>query len=124
MEEKILTEEQRSKINQLEFYYKEATKYVRPATDNELFSLVVKLDESIRRRATAMAVSQGIFGGLLLFTGYNFLTRLSGSFLAGIIIFCIGAVNIALSYPLYNHLVAKIRKKYAPVVLTVTKYLG
>ena len=124
MEEKILTEEQRSKIHQLEFYYKEATKYVRPATDNELFSLVVKLDESIRRRATAMAVSQGICGGLLLFTGYNFLTRLSGSFLAGIIIFCIGAVNIALSYPLYNHLVAKIRKKYAPVVLTVTKYLG
>ena len=68
--------------------------------------------------------SKGIFGGLLLFTGYNFLTRLSGSFLAGIIIFCIGAVNIALSYPLYNHLVAKARKKYAPVVLTVTKYLG
>ena len=124
MEEKLLTEEQKSRIHQLEFYYKEATKYVRPATDNELFSLVVKLDENIRRRATAMAVAHGIFGGLLLFTGYNFLTRLSGSFLAGIIIFCIGAVNIALSYPLYNHLVAKARKKYAPVVLTVTKYLG
>ncbi|SHI77128.1 hypothetical protein [Pseudobutyrivibrio xylanivorans] len=124
MEEKLLTEEQKSRIHQLEFYYKEATKYVRPATDNELFSLVVKLDENIRRRATAMAVAQGIFGGLLLFTGYNFLTRLSGSFLAGIIIFCIGAVNIALSYPLYNHLVTKARKKYAPVVLTVTKYLG
>ena len=34
MEEKLLTEEQKSRIHQLEFYYKEATKYVRPATDN------------------------------------------------------------------------------------------
>lgn len=124
MTEKLLTEEQKSKIHQLEFYYMEATKIVSPATDNELFFLVFKLDERLRRQAMAMAISQGIFGGLLLFTGYNFLTRLSSSFLAGIIIFCIGAINIALSYPLYNHLVIRTRRKYAPVVLTVTKYLG
>ncbi len=123
MGEILLTEEQKGKVRQLEFNYKAATKYMRPASGNELFALVMQLDGNLRKRAKARAVAQGIFGGLLLFTGYNFLTVLSDSFLAGIIIFCIGAVNVALAYPFYNWLLTSARKKYAPVVLTVTKYL-
>ena len=124
MVETKLTEEQIKKVRQLEFLYcNAAPSYIKPA-DNELLFRVLKLDEEIRRHALAKALAEGIFGSLLLITGFNLLTKLSGSFLAGIIIFCIGAIILATSYPLYNFLIQRKRKKYAPVVLTVTKYLG
>lgn len=122
--EKSLTEEQINKVHQLEFFYMDAAKSFVPASDNELYSRVMRLDENLRRHAKAKAISEGIVGFLLLITGFNLLTMVSGSFLAGIIFFCIGAINLALSYPLYNMLLSKSRRKYAPVVLTITEYLG
>ncbi len=119
-----LTEEQKKEIHQLEFYYREASNASISASDADLFKRVVTLDNNLKRRAFARAFAEGIFGFLLLITGYNFLTILSHAFLAGIVIFCVGAIILASSYPLYNLLLHKSRKKYAPVVLTVTTFLG
>ncbi len=119
-----LTEEQKKKIRQLEFYYKEADKSSLVASDDDLFKRVISLDNTLKRHALAKSVSNGILGFLLLITGYNFLTALKHSFLAGIIFFCIGAIVLAFSYPLYNMLLYKSRKKYAPVVLAITNFLS
>ncbi len=119
-----LTEEQKREIRQLEFYYKEADKSSIIPSDDDLFKRVIILDNTLKRHALVRAVSNGIVGFLLLITGYNYLIIINNSFLAGIIFFCIGAIVMAWSYPLYNMLLYKSRKKYAPVVLAITNFLS
>ncbi|MCR5416216.1 MAG: hypothetical protein K6E79_05410 [Pseudobutyrivibrio sp.] len=119
-----LTEEQINKIHQLDFFYKEASRDFSVATNNELYTRVMTLDATLKARALTLSISDGIAGGLLLITGYNFLTMINREFLPGIIFFSIGAILLAGAYPLYNYSLQKNRKKFAPVVLTVTKLLG
>ncbi len=119
-----LTEEQKKEIRKLEFYYKDAVKFSVNSNKDDLFSRVITLDNTLKKHALARAICNGIFGFLLLITGYNFLTLLAHAFLPGIIFFCLGAIALALSYPLYNMLLNKSRKKYAPVVLAITSFLS
>ncbi len=118
-----LTDEQKQHIQQLDFYYKEASGIFSSSSNKELYSRLLDLDEGIRKKALHCSVLVGLSGLLLLTTGYNFLTRLSNSFVEGIIFFCLGAILFAGAYPLYNFLLRKNRKKYAPVVLTISEYL-
>ncbi|MCR5747471.1 MAG: hypothetical protein K6G03_07150 [Lachnospiraceae bacterium] len=119
-----LTVEQKQKIHQLEFFYHEEESSKVLPSDNELFDRVFKLDEEIRKKALNRSVFEGSIGFMVLVTGINLLVNLKSAFLAGIIFFCVGAVLLAGAYPLYNHLLRKDRKKYAPVVLTITNYLA
>ncbi len=124
MEKKIsLTNDQKTKIQQLKYYYHEAGEDLSSSSDSELYSKLIRMDEDLRERALAFSVSEGIIGLLLIITGYNFLTMLSGAFLSGILCLCLGLVMLALAYPIYHLLLRKNRKKYAPVVLTITRYL-
>ncbi|MCR5748070.1 MAG: hypothetical protein K6G03_10215 [Lachnospiraceae bacterium] len=119
-----LTVEQKQKIHQLEFLYHEEESSIVLPSDNELFNRVMGLDEEIRKKALKSSVIEGTIGCLILVTGINLLVNLKSAFMAGIIFFCIGAILLAGAYPLYNHLLRKNRKKYAPVVLTITNYLA
>ncbi|MCR4924257.1 MAG: hypothetical protein K5931_09660 [Lachnospiraceae bacterium] len=119
-----LSDEQKTRIHQLEFLYKEAESSPKSSSIDNLYDRLLKLDEDVKRKAFKISLIDGFAGTLLLISGYNFLTKLSGAFLSGIIFFCIGFVMLALTYPIYNYLLKKGRKKYAPVVLTITNYLN
>ncbi|MCR5453111.1 MAG: hypothetical protein K6F00_10835, partial [Lachnospiraceae bacterium] len=108
---------------QIEFNYSEAKNSPQSSTENELFSRLVNLDEEIKRKALRISIIEGMIGILLLVTGYNFLTILTNAFLSGILFFCFGIILLAGAYPMYHTLVKKARKKYSPVVLTITNYL-
>ena len=118
-----LSDEQRAFLGRLEYLYGQTRNHRNGTEKNELYDQVIMLDKSIRNNSRIKALLVGLTGLLLFITGYNFLTRLQSAFLAGIIFFSIGVILIASAYPIYNHLIKKKRKKYAPVVLTITNYL-
>ncbi|MCR5580278.1 MAG: hypothetical protein K6F66_01700 [Pseudobutyrivibrio sp.] len=119
-----LTEEQKNNLRQLNFYYETVAKETQTLSDNELFNRLLNLDNSLKRKAFIKAFCEGLGGFVLFISGYNMLTHLEHAFLAGIIFFSLGSILLATSYPLYNYLLNKERRKLAPVVLTITKYLG
>ncbi len=118
-----LTNEQMSKVEKMRYQYQTAAGAVK-VHDNDLYSRLIDLDDTLKKRALIFSIIEGIIGFILLTTGYNFLTHLSNAFLGGIIFFSIGAIIMTMSIPVYNLLVNNSRKKYAPVVLTITSYLG
>lgn len=120
---KTLSDEQKASLGRLEYLYGQTQNHRNATEKNELYDQVIMLDKSIRRNSRIKAALVGITGLILFVTGYNLLTRLHSAFLAGIIFFSIGVILIASAYPIYNHLIKKKRKKYAPVVLTITNYL-
>ncbi|MCR5100217.1 MAG: hypothetical protein K6B41_02535 [Butyrivibrio sp.] len=125
MEERVkLTEEQKRKIQQLEYNYKKDSVNSSSLNNDELYSRVFTLDSSLRKKALTSAIILAFTGFILFITGYNLLTKLEHSFLTGVIFFCIGMISMAASYPLYNNVLHRNRKKYAPVVLAITKFLG
>ncbi|SFG58135.1 hypothetical protein SAMN04487761_12817 [Lachnospiraceae bacterium C7] len=118
-----LNADERDQIRQLNFYYRDASNNLDILNDSQLFDLLINLDNNLKKHALAKAMCEGGFGFFLLISGYNILTHLHNSFLQGIVLFSLGAIFLAASYPLYNFLLKRSRKKYAPVVLTITKYL-
>lgn len=124
MYKNTLTAEEKTQIKQLNFYYRDASNNINILDDSKLFDLLINLDNNLKRRALIKAMFEGGFGFFLLISGYNILIPLHNSFLQGIVLFSLGAIFLASSYPLYNFLLKKNRKKYAPVVLTITEYLN
>lgn len=119
-----LSDEQKASLRQLEYIYGQTQNHRNSTEKRELYDQVITLDKSIRKSSLIKAILVGITGLILFITGYSFLTRLQSAFLAGIVFFSIGVVLVASAYPIYNHLIKKKRKKYAPVVLAITNYLN
>ncbi len=118
-----LTAEQISNVNKLNFLYSEQTNKPKMLSENELYSRLVILDDSLRKKALFVSIAEGFAGFWLVMTGCNLLIHLSNSFMAGIIFFCIGMMMLSAALPLYQTLLKKSRKKYSPVVLTITNLL-
>ncbi len=121
--EQNISDLQRGKIEQIRFLYQKAATGNGKEDNKDLYSHLIDLDESLKKRALAISVTEGVIGFVLLTTGYNLLTHLSHSFLGGIIFFSIGAIALTLSIPVYNFLLRKYRKKYSSVVLAITNFL-
>ncbi len=117
-----LTSEQIQQINRLNFLYSQASENKKTLDDDQLYTRLIRLDESIRSKALLHSFFEGGLGLLFVITGFNLLTHLSHSFLEGILFFSIGAIMLACSLPLYQFLLKRNRKKYAPFVLTITKF--
>ncbi|MCR5452087.1 MAG: hypothetical protein K6F00_05605, partial [Lachnospiraceae bacterium] len=63
MEQSIhLTNEQKIKLQQIEFNYSEAKNSPQSSTENELFSRLVNLDEEIKRKALRISIIEGMIG--------------------------------------------------------------
>ncbi len=118
-----LTDEQRAKLQQLEFCYQEAKDIPSSSSENDLFLQIIAFDKDLRRKSMIFSFSIGFLGILSLVTGLNLLFLHSDALLSVIPVFCIGILMLASAYPFYNYLLNKSRKKYAPVVLTITNYL-
>ena len=91
-----------------------------------------KLDASVTQKATAVSISIGIIGSLIMGTGMSLImTNLGESIglygmtgmIVAIIVGMIGMVFIGCAYPVYNRVIKKEREKIAPEILRLTDEL-
>ena len=77
-----------------------------------------KLDARAKRPATITAYTLGIVFALLLGVGMCLTMGVVGSqstglFVLGIVVGAVGIAGVSMNYPLYKHLIAKGKQKYA-----------
>lgn len=83
-----------------------------------------RLDESVTRKGTVVALIAGILGSLVMGAGMSCVMVWGGSLtIPGIIIGVIGMVGVALAYPLYMSVTKKEREKIAPEIIRLTDEL-
>lgn len=79
---------------------------------------IKRLDRSVTTRCTALSITLGVIGILVMGTGMSFaLVWGSTLMLEGIIVGLIGIVLIAAAYPFYNYILKRKRKKIAPEII-------
>lgn len=91
-----------------------------------------RLDAEVTSKATAIALSIGIVGTLIMGTGMSLilselstllgLAELTGM-VVGIITGVLGIVMVVLAYPVYNKVIKKEREKIAPEILRLSEEL-
>ncbi len=91
-----------------------------------------RLDAEVTSKATAIALSIGIVGTLIMGTGMSLilselstllgLAELTGM-VVGIITGVLGIVMVVLAYPVYNKVIKKEREKIAPEILQLSAEL-
>lgn len=102
-------------------------KYVVPEMDK--LEQLRALDAGVEKKATAVSLSTGILGTLLMGTGMSLiLSELgavlgSASFPIGLLIGLSGIGILAFAYPLYVRTLRKEREKIAPEILRLTDEL-
>jgi Mg/Co/Ni transporter MgtE len=91
-----------------------------------------RLDASVTKKATAVALIIGVIGALVMGLGMSLvMTELSAAFglsektamISGIVIGGIGMIPVVLSYPVYNIIVKAERRKLAPEILKLAEEL-
>lgn len=91
-----------------------------------------RLDSSVTFKATAVALTVGIIGVLLMGLGMSLsMSELSTALgiskeigmISGIIVGLIGIVPVCIAYPVYNRTLKKEREKIAPEILALTDEL-
>lgn len=102
-------------------------KYVVPETDK--LEQLRALDAGVEKKATAVSLSTGILGTLLMGTGMSLILSELGAFLGsasfpiGLLIGLSGIGILACAYPLYVRTLRKEREKIAPEILRLTDEL-
>ena len=91
-----------------------------------------KLDASVTQKATAVSISIGIIGSLIMGSGMSLIMTNLGEriglygmtgMIIAIIIGMIGICLIGCAYPIYNKVIKKEREKIAPEILRLTDEL-
>ena len=83
-----------------------------------------RLDESVTRKGTIVALVSGIVGALILGLGMSCCMVWGGIwFIPGIIIGIVGIALASVAYPLYNVITKKEREKIAPEIIRLTDEL-
>ena len=97
-------------------------KYLPPTEDK--MAQLRRLDAQVNRRGTGAALAVGMISCLVLGIGMC-CCMVWGDvlFVPGIVIGLIGMAGMGLALPLYNHIIAKERKKVAPEILRLTDEL-
>lgn len=97
-------------------------KYVRKEDDK--MERLWKLDRDVTCKATAVSVSAGVIGALILGIGMCCTMVWAGKwFIPGVLIGLVGIAVIAAAYPMYQHIIKKEREKIAPEILRLTDEL-
>lgn len=79
------------------------------------------LDESATKRGIAVSLVHGILFTLLLGFGMSCCLVWAKLFVPGILIGCIGLAGVAMTYPIYIHIVKQDREIIAPEILRLTE---
>ena len=91
-----------------------------------------KLDASVTKKATAVSISIGIIGSLIMGSGMSLIMTNLGEriglygmtgMIIAIIVGMIGMVLIGCAYPVYHRVIKKEREKIAPEILRLTDEL-
>ena len=82
------------------------------------------LDESVTKRGTAVSLVHGILYLLVLGLGMSCCLVWAGNLIIpGIMIGGIGIAGVAITYPIYNHVVKQDRERTAPEILRLSEEL-
>ena len=105
-------------------------KYAPPEEDK--MERVRRLDKSVTQKSTTVSLIIGILGTLIMGMGMSIVMTEFGSFfgdriilqrLVGIGIGAVGAVLVAIAYPVYSYITKKERARVAPEILRLTEEL-
>jgi Mg/Co/Ni transporter MgtE len=107
-------------------------KYAELDKQEDKMEQLRRLDASVTKKATAVALIIGVIGALVMGLGMSLvMTELSTAFglskktamISGIVIGGIGMIPVVLSYPMYNIIVKAERRKLAPEILKLAEEL-
>lgn len=99
-------------------------KYSEPDKKETKLEQLRKLDKSVNKSATAVSLTVGILGALILGLGMScIMVWAEKMFVAGIIFGILGIVICALAYPIHKTKTEKKRKEIAPLILKLTDEL-
>lgn len=102
------------------------------AHEEDKLETLRNLDRSVTCKSSAVAVTVGVIGALLLGLGMSlFMTDLGESLgfignlplIIGVAVGIVGIVTVCTAYPLYNHTVNRERDKITPEILRLTDEL-
>ncbi len=97
-------------------------KYLPPKEDK--IELLRRLDQSVTRPGTVAALIVGIISTLIFGLGMCCCMLWTEQWLIpGILIGLVGMAGDALTYPLYNHITQRQRRKLAPEIMKLTDEL-
>lgn len=82
-----------------------------------------RLDESVTRKGTVIALVTGIVGALVLGIGMCCCLVWTELFAMGIVVGMVGIAAVSAAYPLYNLVIKKEREKIAPEIIRLTDEL-
>lgn len=83
-----------------------------------------RLDRSVTRKGTVVALIVGILGTLVMGTGMSMCMVWGESLMTpGIAVGVLGIAAIAAAYPLYDHITKKERQRIAPEIIRLTDEL-
>ena len=82
-----------------------------------------RLDASVTRKGTIIAIAIGVIGALILGLGMSCVMVWDGLFIPGIIIGILGIICIIAACPIYIRIIKKQREKLAPEIMRLTDEL-
>jgi len=92
-------------------------------TDDKMEQLR-RLDASVTKKGTMMAIILGVIGTLVLGIGMSCVMVWNGKwFIPGIIIGLLGIALMTIAFPVYNYITKKERERVAPEILRLTEEL-
>lgn len=106
-------------------------KYLQPEKEeDDKMERVRRLDESVTKKATSVALIIGIIGALVMGTGMSFIMTDLGEIIGtpldmiiGIVLGLIGMVGVAMAYPIYQYVIKVQKKRVAPEIIRLTDEL-
>ena len=107
-------------------------KYVAQAQTEDKMTQLRRLDAEVYSKATAAALFIGIVGALVMGIGMSLVMTDIGKIMGllggmampvGILIGIVGIVLVCVTYPIYNRILQKERKRIAPEIIRLTDEL-
>ncbi len=108
-------------------------KYIADDTPAEVDKMehLRRLDASVSKKASIVALIVGIISALIMGTGMSLVMTdlgtkigMTATMVPGTLIGIVGMIGVIVTYPLYQYIVRKERKKIAPQILKLTEELS
>ena len=94
----------------------------QPIENENKFERLKKLDSLVRNTATVWALVLGVIGTLIFGLGFSMILEWN-IILWGIVVCAVGAIPIAIAYPVYLLVFKKLKKKYGEEILKLSEEL-
>ena len=96
--------------------------YSAPQEPQSALARLKELDARVKRAPAALALTLGVCGLLVFGLGITMVLEWAMS-AGGIAVAAVGALMMAAAYPIYNTVLKRLKKKYAPEILKLSDEL-